>query len=1107
MTPATLVEGNLVRNVAHPEWGIGTIEQIEGTSAQVRFYQGGEQVHACLLTVLHRHAYAIHDQIFAITENTYGIVISMREIEGLITYQAQFGQRRKGIPETNILPQSMALEPFDLVSDASQIDTRAFTLALQARRLLYAYRYDELVSLSSARIELLPHQVFVADRVIRDYPHRFLLADEVGLGKTIEAGLILKELRARGSAKRVLIVVPAGLVSQWVDELNKKFNDAFTRIDSTNIAAHVSLCGGRVEQVWQTYPSIVTSLHMLRTNEVYIEALADQEWDLIIFDEAHHLRRHLERRRSGARGDQDERRVTAAYRMAQRLQQRTTSLLLLTATPLQLHTFELYSLIELLDPALFADFADFERYRTQVPRLNRIARQIDRYIELGEPERQALASSLSDLLREHGRGDASRVPVLLAQLENAELRSGLQDQVADLHRLTRVLLRNRKREVFDDLQPRSARILRVEFSPPEHAAYHAVSEYLQHWYNLALEQNDQALGFLMVTYRKILTSSSYALGQSFRKRIARLSQIRRGGRLRQRIEQGAIDPDEMEELDDLVERYGDSVISADPALIDIEIEQLNGLCAMLGQINVDTKAHQLLNALASLLSDPREKVLIFTQFKETLFYLKILLEPTYRVTVFYGRMEAAEKDQAVDDFRESKQIMIATEAAGEGRNLQFCHVMFNYDLPWNPMKIEQRIGRLDRIGQRSPVQIFNFSIAGTIEERVLQVLHERINIFESTIGALDPILESIEDDVRIVVFGTSGDTEQRFQHFEQRIAEREYEIHQMEERLSDFLLDRSSFRRDRADALLGRTPVFTGADIQRFLTQFLEHLGAQMRERSSGIYDFSIPRHMQVSAGSNLRDNYHVTFDAAQAQQQERLDFVAFGHPVLDRAVEICLDEQFGGRIAHLVLATDEVPAQPVIVAIYEFTCEGIRPRREVRAFATALDGTHLPALSVRLLTLAAQMEPASLDADQRHRFNSAMELCRETIRFQAAQELEQERQRQDVQNRREYELAHRKLTHFYAAQHLSLDREIQRIERLLADQQQSSEPNVRRIIPATQGRLSAAQRQRDELDAERDRLLSNLGKQRTVVAAEELLGVAYLLIEPIADKDSNHAS
>src|SRR6266511_2073302 len=135
-------------------------------------------------------------------------------------------------------------------------------------------------------------------------------------------------------------------------------------------------------------------------------------------------------------------------------------------------------------------------------------------------------------------------------------------------------------------------------------------------------------------------------------------------------------------------------------------------------------------------------------------------------------MEAAEKDKVVDDFRESKQIMIAIEAAGEGRNLQFVHVMFNYDLPWNPRKIEQRIGRLDRIGQRSPVQIFNFSIAGTIEERVLQVLHQRINIFESTIGALDPILESIEDDVRKVMFGTGGDIEQRFQHFEQRVAER-----------------------------------------------------------------------------------------------------------------------------------------------------------------------------------------------------------------------------------------------------------------------------------------------------------------------------------------------
>ena len=196
------VEGNLVRHIDHDEWGIGSVEEIVRDRALVRFYAPEETVRQCPLAALRRHRYTRGDQIFAITENTYGIVQSAREFAGMVIYQVLFGGRRKGIPETNIRPTTLEPELFDLLRDSDGSESRAFLLALQARRLQYAYRYDELVCLSNARIELLPHQVFVADRVLRDEPHRFLLSDEVGLGKTIEAGLILKELRARGSARQ-----------------------------------------------------------------------------------------------------------------------------------------------------------------------------------------------------------------------------------------------------------------------------------------------------------------------------------------------------------------------------------------------------------------------------------------------------------------------------------------------------------------------------------------------------------------------------------------------------------------------------------------------------------------------------------------------------------------------------------------------------------------------------------------------------------------------------------------------------------------------------------------------------------------------------------------
>ncbi len=1105
MNLAELIEGILVQHRDHPEWGIGSVERVDRGQGMVRFYGREETVQHCALAKLVRHHYAVGDQIFAVTENTYGIVQSANEYDGEITYQAIFGNRRKGIPESNIRPQMLAPDLFDLLREGDGSESRRFLLTLQARRLQYAYRYDQLACLSNARIELLPHQVFVTDKVLRDYPHRFLLADEVGLGKTIEAGLILKELRARGSAKRVLIVAPAGLVSQWVDELRSKFNETFTRIDSTNLSAHIALCGGDVERVWHSYSSIVTSLHMLRNNERHLEPLLTQEWDLVIFDEAHHLRRSLEGRRPGGDGDLEGRKVTAAYRLAQRFQKRATSLLLLTATPLQLHAYELFSLIELLDPTLFPTFHDFEQYRTRIPQLNSAADRLDRYHELDDSERFALAKDLAALTASE-RSKEKPVNVYVG-LESPEGREQYYARIADAHHLTRVLIRNRKRLVFDDLQPRVARVRRVTYSDAEWQAYHAVTAYLQEWYNIAIRDRNNALGFLMVTYRKILTSSSYALRQSFLRRIERLQHIKRAGQLVQQRAAGDLMEDESEELDTLLERYGDAVATSDPGFIDLEVDQLRRLKSMLEDIEVDAKASGLMAEVAEILRDPNEKILIFTQFTETLNYLRRLLEPQYRVCVFSGNMRAPDKDKAIDEFRETCQIMIATEAAGEGRNLQFCHIMVNYDLPWNPMRIEQRIGRVDRIGQKLPVQIINMSIVGTMEERVLQVLHERINIFESVLGALDPILESIEGDVRQYMFGGGVDVNTRTRQFEQQVSDRARQVDQMEERLADMLLDASSFRRDRADALLGRTPAFTGDDVHRFMSRYLAFANGTMRERADGVYDLTVPQVMSVGMRDGLKEGYRVTFDAQIAQRQEQLDFVAFGHPVLDRAVELCLDERFGGRIGHVTLRTDELFPQRAIVAFYEFTFEGVRPRRQVRAFATSLAGEILPELSARALDMLTFAEPIDVTGAERVGFDAAIDGCRTQIEAEVARARMREQQVQEVENRREYERTSSKLQRYYEANILSLTRDITRLERLAEDQQRSSEPKERRIAPATQGRAAAAVREREGLEAERDHRLSRLSRQRSVVASEELLAVAYVTIIPAATKDHAHGA
>lgn len=1090
MGHSTPVEGNLVALASCPDCAIGLLHRTVGDRAQVRTIDGSESIHEYALAELSRFRFEINTLIRSRTEGECGIVVGCRELDGLATYRVQFSRVQKRIPERDILDATTSDDPLELLRDGRLEDADAFILAFQARRLRYAYTYEDLVSLSNSRIELLPHQVFVAHRVLTNYPHRFLLADEVGLGKTIEAGLIIKELRARGAAGRVLIVVPAGLVPQWVDELRSKFNEHFTRIDSTTIGAYAALHGQ--DQLWSAYDSIVTSLHLVRGNESHVDSIAQQDWDMVIFDEAHHVRRYLE---SGRR---DERRLTGAYRLAQRLQSSTTSMLLLTATPLQLHPFELFSLVELLDPTLFPTFEDFEQYRVHIPELNDLVQQLDEFESLSAPQKAGLSHRL---IRTLDLNVASH-DVLLDLTRSPDTRTRYREELGNRHRLTLVMLRNRKRQVFDDIKPRTACILQVAFSPAEQAAYDAVTEYIEAGYNQAVANNNLALGFVMVTYHKILTSSSYALRQSFRRRIARLQELGKArGLLDRRAAGDFLDDTEDDALDDLLQRYEDVVGNISPDGLEFEIGALRELCAKLETIPMDTKAAKLLDQVEVILANPREKVLIFTQFRETLAFLEQILRERYRVVTFYGGMDAEEKDTVVDAFRKADgaQIMIATEAAGEGRNLQFCHVMVNYDLPWNPMKIEQRIGRLDRIGQEHPVEIYNFAIEGSLEDRLLQVLHDRIRIFETTVGSLDPILGDVERDIRDVLLRRDEDTATKIRSFEERVGARVREAEQMETKLNDFILDSRSFRRDQADALLGRKPAFSGEDIREFVSRFLRHEGGHVRERSAGVYDLTIPWSIRTGESRELKDSYRATFNSVIAQRQDTLDFVAFGHDVLDRAVEVCLDDRFGGRTACLSIESDDIDPIEAICAVHEFTFDGVRPRKELGVVAVSMQGEYLPLLSERFGSLVLRSSELTPSTTQLEHLQASADACTEVIERVVDEHLERRRREYAEHNALDYNQESQKLERFYDVRLESATRDIRRLEATLADQQASQDPNAKRILPATRGRLAAARQQLEVLETERKHRLRALDHRQTVSYSVHLIGAAFVVLQSVS--------
>jgi superfamily II DNA or RNA helicase len=777
-------------------------------------------------------------------------------------------------------------------------------LRLQSLYLKHAYQYDPLTGLSSARIEPQLHQVYVAHRVARKLQPRMILADEVGLGKTIEAGLIIKELRARRLVERVLIVVPASLQLQWQSELKSKFNEEFEVLDG---AALQYLGRGKVNP-WMARPNVICSLPFAASPK-RAEQIIEAEWDLVVFDEAHRVRRSLQ----GA----SKTRTTQAYRLADELKEQVNGLLLLTATPMQVHPFELYSLIELVEPGLFPTFGTYNSRRGFLPQLNALMRDLKGWNALSDTERASAARTHAALLGELG------IPAetALRTIADDQERERLIDVLVDKHPLAGAMVRNRKAEV-GGFTAREAKRVPVTLEDDELALYEDVTTYLREGYNQARAERNTALGFVMVTYQKMLASSSYAVKQSFRRRIAKLK-----GQLTDAATAAKpVSESRMEELRDAEEATAaltELESAADPGGLLLEIKQLEHLVERLGQVR-DSKAEALLTALDAVFGDhPREKVVVFTQFIETQKFLaEALRRNGYTVSIFNGQLSLDEKEEAVRNFKAQDQVLISTEAGGEGRNFQFCHLMVNYDLPWNPMRVEQRIGRLDRIGQKHSVRIYNLFCEETVEERVLQVLDERIGLFQESVGSLDPILGDVERDIELLVLSDAATFDATFQQYQTALERRVREAREKERTLADFVLDRASLRRDLANALLNQSPLAHWKDLEEFAARCLSYFGGALRDHFEGGHVVSLSPRLMTRL--HKRDGtIRGTFDPDIAREREDLPFFAFGHWLTDGLAELPLTVD---PVTTAARRGHDVPPGEWVEVYYEIKGEGVRP-------------------------------------------------------------------------------------------------------------------------------------------------------------------------------------
>ncbi|WP_075619634.1 DEAD/DEAH box helicase [Paenisporosarcina indica] len=452
----------------------------------------------------------------------------------------------------------------------------------------------------------LRHQLEVAETVIERMNGKAILADEVGLGKTIEAGLILKEYLIRGLVKKALILAPASLINQWIDELNHKF--------------YIPAIPYKKNYNLDNYSVVVMSMDTAKKSP-HKEVIYAQDYDMIIIDEAHKLKNHK----------------TKNYEFVQSLKKKFC--LLLTATPIQNDVFELFYLISLLKPGHLGNYETFQS-----------------------------SFSANKLTWEH------------------------DDYLKEL--VNQVMVRNRRKDTGIEWTHRRVQTIPIQFTKEEKEVYDLIV-------GLKNVSSVFSSAFSMITLQKEMCSSKEATYLTLNK-----------------MRQQCVDPE--------------------------EIDYVEGMIQKLMALEVNTKAEKAYE----LISKANDKVIIFTEYRASQAYLQWFLGSKGITSVlFNGKFKKSKRDWMKQLFKDQAQVLIATESGGEGINLQFCHHVINYDLPWNPMKLEQRIGRVHRLGQEHDVHIYNLAIEGTIEDHILDLLHAKIDVFEKAVGNLDDILSTFKESM------------------------------------------------------------------------------------------------------------------------------------------------------------------------------------------------------------------------------------------------------------------------------------------------------------------------------------------------------------------------
>jgi len=787
---------------------------------------------------------------------------------------------------------------------------RRLWLAIEAERLPLM---DSAAALTSAKVDLLPHQIVLTYKVANASPRRFLVADAVGLGKTIETALILRELASRGELTRAIMVVPAGLVENWRRELNDTFSLDFEVFGSEGDVTD------RKSNAFAKHHRLIVSIDTLKRPARVKRLLEAARWDLIVFDEAHHLT---------ASESGNKVRKTQNFKLAEALRDHSRDLLLLSATPHQGDHFRFWMLIRLLDPRLFENTGDM---------------------------------------------------------------------VDNRHRLNAVVFRRTQADACDAngeplFSRRQVHTSAFHLTPPEQKFYTALMGYLRDGYNLAAAAGSkgQSLGFVMTIFQKIASSSFAAVASTLRRRLLMLTiheamvcddNLDTDGRDRAFMEARELLRSMHSMADDLMGRagvdrlladaklqllkkLGEKIIPEQPdsetsatgqeesaaALVAVALpEERKRIRALLAELpaGIESKTEELLRGLGDLWrSNPLEKVVVFTTYLGSVDTLRAAIDtgfPGKGVEVLKGGDHGA-KIAAEKRFRrhDGPRVLICTAAGREGINLQFARVLFNHDLPWNPMDMEQRIGRIHRYGQRDTAQVYNIVSADTIEGQIFLLLEQKLLAIAQTLGKVDEYGQ-VTEDLRGQVLGQLAERISYDQLYQDAV--RDPTLKRTQQELEVAL----------ANAKLARNVVFQlfqdldsfnledyrkfddgGAGMNRllaFVRDAAQAHGAEMRQAEDGIYQVTLPG----------GESHLFTTNRDTAKDNDDLGLLGLEHPLIRQMLSGSRD--LPARERAILGRCERFAGQPAALSVWRVEIHGAGGyfRQAIIPLAVDAQGHRLP--------------------------------------------------------------------------------------------------------------------------------------------------------------------